>query len=222
MIELAVGLLWVGFWLRFGFDLSHSSDFPFLFGQVITKLCGFALLSLFLVSLAALDIEFFWLPDWITLPGIALGVAFRALLLQFREPYPPVDFYDTVSPPNWKQFAFDISTAVIAAAGLILAIRLAYWLVRRKEGMGLGDAKLMAMLGAWLGIRGALESFALAIFGAVIAALVWLAILALRRKSSEWAKMPLPLGTFLCLGALTEIFYPGWLWTIWAHAILNN
>ena len=168
-----------------------------------------------MVALAALDAEHFWLPNWLTLPGIGLGFGFTVLRAVW-----------TASPINYRPgpigAALSCLLAILFSGGLILIIRLAYWLVRRQEGMGLGDAKLLGLLGAWLGLRGALESFALAIFGALIAALVWLAILTIRRKSSEWAKMPLPLGTFLCLGALTEIFYPGWLWTTWAHAILNN
>ena len=77
--------------------------------------------------------------------------------------------------------------------------------------MGLGDAKLMAMLGAWLGLRGALESFFLAILIATFAAFAWLAILFVRRKTDGWATMPLPFGTFLCLAAFSEVLYPNWI-----------
>ncbi len=172
-----------------------------------------SLLSWLLTALAILDAEHFWLPDKFTLSGIGAGFVYT-LLRSWSGYYTDAhaNFYQTVSSSL---------IAIASSAAIILIIRLAYWLVRRQEGMGLGDAKLMAMLGAWLGLQGALESFALAIFGALIAALVWLVILAVRRKSSQWAKMPLPLGTFLCLGALTEIFYPNWLWTTWAHAILQ-
>jgi prepilin signal peptidase PulO-like enzyme (type II secretory pathway) len=69
----------------------------------------------------------------------------------------------------------------------------------------------MAMLGAWLGLRGSLESFFLAVFAASAAAILWLAVLTIRRNTSEWAKMPLPLGTFLCVAALVEVFCPHWL-----------
>jgi leader peptidase (prepilin peptidase)/N-methyltransferase len=180
---------------------------------------GFALLILLLIALAALDVEYFWLPDVFTYPGIALGFVFTLLRAWFGSKAECARNFDDHSP--LAAAAWSCLIAILASAAIVFIIRLAYWLVRRQEGMGLGDAKLMAMIGAWLGLRGALESFALAIFGALIAALVWLAILAGRRKASEWAKMPLPLGTFLCLGALTEIFYPNWLWTAWTHAILN-
>ena len=150
-----------------------------------------------------LDAEHFWLPDWLTLPGIGTGVLFTLLATWSRW------YYD--QPANVLHAAWHCFLAILAAGGLILVIRLAYWIVRRQEGIGLGDAKLMAMLGAWLGLRGAIESFFLAAFIASAAAILWLAVLAIRRKSSGWAQMPLPLGTFLCIAGLVEVFYPNWL-----------
>jgi leader peptidase (prepilin peptidase)/N-methyltransferase len=210
-MELAVGALWIGLWTKFGWPLysteSFAREIPRLFVHAWIILTGYALLSWLLLALAALDAEHFWLPDLLTFPGIALGLAFT-LSRNYSSPW---SFQTSLF-----RIAENSAIAILASAAIVLVIRLAYWLIRRKEGMGLGDAKLMAMLGAWLGLRGALESFAFSVFAALLAALIWLAILAARRNSSEWAKMPLPLGTFLCLGALTEIFYPGWLWTLWA------
>jgi leader peptidase (prepilin peptidase)/N-methyltransferase len=114
-------------------------------------------------------------------------------------------------PLELAQTAGHALLAILAAAGLILAIRLGYWIFRRQEGIGLGDAKLMAMLGAWLGLRGSLESFILATLAASAAAAIWLGVLTVRRRTEEWSQLPLPLGTFLCLAALVEIFCPLWL-----------
>ncbi len=220
LVELAIGLLWTGVWIKCTGPLfgDYGSGFCRVFlgcwGEVelprhpfaysVISLAGFGLLAWVVVALAALDGEFFWLPDWFTLPGIGLGFAFtvaRAACIAS-----PIDFR-----PSALSSALSSLFAIIAASGLILIIRLAYWLVRRVEGMGLGDAKLMAMLGAWLGLRGALECFAIAIFGACVAAFLWLGILAIRRSTTDWGKMPLPLGTFLCAAAISEIFYPYWL-----------
>lgn len=223
LVELAVGLLWAGCWMEFSKDLLNS-DFPFVAYQAAARLCSYALLCLILVALATLDAESFWLPDWITLPGILLGVIFRALLYQFRDHYPPVALYDTISAPRWKDFAFDITIAIVASSGLVLVIRLVYWLVRRKEGMGLGDAKLMGMLAAWLGLSASLECFALAILGATATAILWLAAVFIRHRTHEaggWANMPLPLGTFLCVAGLSEIFWPGWLFVWWSQHFLS-
>jgi len=211
LVELAVGLLWAACWLRFAKPLSSTTPVssPTL-AHSLSLVLGYAVLTWLLVALAALDAEHLWLPDWLTYPGIVLGLAFTAsgsLLTGM--------FHKTLLSDLWARIL-----EALLAAGLILVIRLAYWLVRRREGMGLGDAKLMALLGAWLGLEGALESFAIAILGATAAALLWLAVLVIRRRIKEWAQLPLPLGTFLCLAALSQIFYPGWLFTLWSRTFL--
>jgi leader peptidase (prepilin peptidase)/N-methyltransferase len=172
--------------------------------QGLIEILGFALLCWLLLALAALDAEYLWLPDALTLPGIGLGVCFT-LLRSWTS-------HADDRPANLLHAAWTSLLAVLASAGIVLFIRLAYWIVRRQEGMGLGDAKLMALLGAWLGFGGAMESFVLSVFAASFAALVWLVVLAFRRETSGWSTMPLPLGTFLCLAAFTEIFFPNWIW----------
>jgi leader peptidase (prepilin peptidase) / N-methyltransferase len=169
----------------------------------LIKLIGHCLLCWMLVALAALDQEYFWLPDILTLPGIVSGFIFTLLTAW------PASSIGRTS--ELAHTAGHSVLAILAAAGVILAIRLGYWIVRRQEGIGLGDAKLMAMFGAWLGLRGSMESFILATIAASAAAFIWLAILAVRRKSAGWAQIPLPFGAFLCLTALVEVFCPLWL-----------
>ena len=71
---------------------------------------------------------------------------------------------------------------VVAAAGLILLIRWIYWLVRRREGIGLGDAKLMALLAAWLGLPGALLAFGI---GVVLGALIGLVVILIGQAARQ-------------------------------------
>ena len=215
-VELAVAVLWAAIWYRFNYPLFMNDiegieflHFALYAGIMIVDL---AILSWLLVALAALDAEHFWLPDAITYPGIVLGFVYTLACNQLACCAKYTD--------SFRDAAWNCLIAILVSAALILVIRLAYWLIRRKEGMGLGDAKLMAMLGAWLGLIGALESFALAVFAAALAALIWLAISAIRKDKNEWAGTPLPLGTFLCLAALSEIFYPQWLWTWYSHTFL--
>jgi leader peptidase (prepilin peptidase)/N-methyltransferase len=94
--------------------------------------------------------------------------------------------------------------SILAAAGIILLIRWVYWLIRRREGIGLGDAKLMALLGAWLGFPGALLAFGLGVVLGAVAAVVLLAIPSARHDSDSWAMSKLPLGTFLCIGGIVS------------------
>jgi len=214
LIELTIGILWAWVWIKFSQPLFADDTFttPHQLTNALLQLIGHALFAWLLVALAALDAEYFWLPDWFTLPGIVLGYAVTIALAWTRNP--------GHHPFDWSAEAWPPFVELLAPAAVVLVIRLAYWLVRRKEGMGLGDAKLMAMLGAWLGLIGALECFALAVFGATAAAFLSLAASAIRRdkaETREWAKAPLPLGTFLCIAALSEIFYPDWPWELWTR-----
>jgi leader peptidase (prepilin peptidase)/N-methyltransferase len=162
-------------------------------------LLGSLLFYWLLVALAALDAEEFWLPDWITLPGVALGIV-NKLAIQF------LLFHSSghEAVHTYFDIAMGAGIDVILAGGLVLVIRWIYWLVKRREGIGLGDAKLMAMLGAWLGIEGALLAFGI---GVVLGAVVALTMLARHQKNHEQvvlAATKLPLGTFLCIGGIVS------------------
>ncbi len=106
------------------------------------------------------------------------------------------------------RFAERSLVAILAAAGLILLIRWLYWLVRRREGIGLGDAKLMAMLAAWLGLPGALLAFGIGVVLGAAIALLMFAVPAARSNSKEpLALTKLPLGTFLCIGGIVAALW---------------
>jgi leader peptidase (prepilin peptidase)/N-methyltransferase len=103
--------------------------------------------------------------------------------------------------------------SIVIAAGLILLIRWTYWLIRRREGVGLGDAKLMALLAAWLGLPQALLAFAVGVMLGSLAAMVVLLVPKARRESGSWAASKLPLGTFLCIGGIVS--------SLWGQPILS-
>jgi leader peptidase (prepilin peptidase)/N-methyltransferase len=204
---LAVGALWAGCWFEFSPPLFSNQTggvaTPHFVVGALTQVLGSQILCWMLVALAALDLEHFWLPDVLTVPGIALGFIYTMLRSWSSSTLArPISLLDTA----WQSLL-----AILAGAGLVLLIRLVYWVARRQEGMGLGDAKLMAMLGAWLGFIGSMESFALSVVAASAAALVWLAVLKIMRNAEDWTKIPLPLGSFLCFAAVFEVFYPQWL-----------
>jgi len=211
-VELAVGVLWAtvaGRMLHIFFvaDLPPAS----LNDALLTSLMNLALIWL-LVALAILDAEHLWLPDWITLPGIGVGLlltGIRFLLVDWEAEGPHVSKLGTLMD-GWLGSAI----AILISGGLILLIRWTYWLIRRREGIGLGDAKLMAMLGAWLGLSGALLSFAIGVLLGALSAVVVLAIPAARRESDTWLAAKLPLGTFLCIGGIIS--------ALWGHPLIAS
>jgi leader peptidase (prepilin peptidase)/N-methyltransferase len=156
-----------------------------VFGPTIQAV-RMAVLSWLLIGLLVTDIETYTLPDALTLPGIAAGLAFVA----------------AVAPPGHRLGGF--AHAAIAAcvfAGLFLAIRTLYWLWRRKEGMGLGDVKLIALIGSFLLVT----HTAVALFVAVLAASLFSLALVIGKKADA-GKTRIPFGAFLAAGALISAF----------------
>jgi leader peptidase (prepilin peptidase) / N-methyltransferase len=212
LVELAVCVLWAATaWQVLDPQLLDQLIFVHSFPVVIyiSVLIGVGDLILYwlLVALAVLDAEHFWLPDWVTLPGICVGFLF----VLARETW--IGESGSMKYAAERTALFSIAS-ILAAALLILLIRWTYKLLRKREGIGLGDAKLMAMLAAWLGLPGALLSF---FIGVVLGALVALVVLALPPKNTRagkdtaaapgWSLRRLPLGTFLCIGGIVSALW---------------
>ena len=137
------------------------------------------LLVCLLIALFGIDLEHQILPNSITLPGIVAGILFSV-----------------IAPPGWR----DALLGVVLGGGILYAIAGAYYLWRREEGLGMGDVKMLAMIGAFLGWKAVLVTMVLSSFsGAVIG----MALIAAQRGGM---KLALPFGTFLALGALVAMF----------------
>jgi leader peptidase (prepilin peptidase)/N-methyltransferase len=209
LVELAIGALWAfSAWQLPHWGVNPQSPvIAIYYGPVV--LVGQMILTWLLVALAVLDADNLWLPDWITLPGAALGFAFTLLKLELRVELTSLTglaFTDGLEHERFGIYGIALKwlLGVVAAAGLVLIIRWVYWLVRHREGVGLGDAKLMALLAAWLGLPGALLAFGLGVVMGAALALVLLAIPSARSQSERWALSKLPLGTFLCVGGVVS------------------
>ena len=198
LVELAVGVTWSLIAWRF---LDRALDLPgTAFSLELSRIFGRMIFCWLLIALAAFDAEDLWLPDRLTWPGIAIGFVYSLIPIPFGSTFALVHVGNNVH----VQAAVASLISILLAAGLILLIRWIYWLIRRREGIGLGDAKLMAMLGAWLGLPGALLSFGLGVVLGSIAALVLLLLPSMRKSTEGWANIKLPLGTFLSVGGIVS------------------
>jgi len=198
-VEATIGILWAWCaWTFVPFLPDPTTTISFSPDYLLEHLALFPLTWL-LVALALLDLEHLWLPDLLTLPGIGAG-----LLLSLA--------MGALGHPGGSLLTALGSRvlAVLAAAALILLIRLVYWLFRRQEGIGLGDAKLMALLAAWLGLPGALLSF---FIGVILGALLAVPLLIVQNAKHTGGVAKLPLGTFLCIGGIVT--------ALWGHRILD-
>jgi leader peptidase (prepilin peptidase)/N-methyltransferase len=128
-----------------------------------------------MIVLFVIDLQHRILPNAITLPGIVVGVTASVVL-----------------EPGWQASLIGVA----AGGGVLWAVGEAYFRIRGEEGMGMGDVKMLAMIGAFLGWQPMLVTLLIAsLAGSVFGG----AMILLRRGSMKYA---LPLGSFLAAGAL--------------------
>lgn len=214
LVEVAVGALWSVTCSRFldGVSELHGLSYHLLIAAIVS-----AILFWLLVALAVLDMENLWLPNFLLFPGILLGLIYSVANQELLwSPYAgyggPRTFAGRLLLVVLKRLI-----GALFAAGVILLIRGTYWLIRRREGMGLGDAKLMAMLAAWLGFSGAILSFGLAVVMGALAALLLIAFHPARKPEEHWSAAKLPLGTFLCIGGIAASLWGNQIITAYLH-----
>lgn len=149
------------------------------FGPSMTFLALFILCSS-LVAITFIDIDHQIIPDVISLPGIVIGFAFSFFV-----------------PLGWKNSLIGL----LAGGGSLLLIAYAYHFLTGNEGMGGGDIKLLAMMGAFLGWR----SILFIVFSAsVVGSIIGVSLMIARGRDS---KLAIPFGPFLAFGAILYIFY---------------
>jgi len=217
LIELLTGILFLACYWYFGLTLSTL------------KYCTFAFL---LLGLIFTDAETKLLPDKMTLPGLALGLVFSLII--------PVHDLASQFLPGMVNLPFsgDVLERLLSVLDSLLGAALgasfiygagaAYLRWRGTEGMGFGDVKLMAMVGAFLGIKLTVftiftASVAGSLFGLTTVLVVWLkrthrfakrltSAQAARRRGWQSAQMVLrfyqmPFGVFLGSMALFAFFF---------------
>ena len=213
LVELTTGLLFVACYLEFGLT------------QSAVKWLFFTCL---LIVLTITDLRVRLLPDLVNWPGFVAGLFFSAVV-------PPDDGF-TVSlyvrlahrlPPRPVQGLVDALLGAAFGSFLLWAVAALYKRVRGREGMGMGDVKMMALVGAFLGVRGAFLTILLGtLLGTLVGVTVIVALYAAgwQRKLAErasrrrlgsvnslrWAiasQYQLPLGTFLGIAALLVLYF---------------
>jgi leader peptidase (prepilin peptidase)/N-methyltransferase len=169
------------------------------------KFCAFGAI---LLTLVFSDLEERILPDEFTLGGTAAGLVFAAFvplrwsILQLFLPLSTIH----------NQRMISVGDSLLSAAfcsGVLWAVGALYQKIRHREGLGLGDVKMVAMIGAFLGIEGALLTvIAASLLGAVMGLFfIWF-------TGKDASTYELPFGTFLGAAALVVGF--------WSEVIFNG
>jgi leader peptidase (prepilin peptidase)/N-methyltransferase len=161
-----------------------------------------AAFSALIIVLTATDIRERILPDMINLAGFTIGMAFSFFVLpadgaamwlsnrmfDFPPPRPVISFADAI-------------LGALVGAGLLWIVGEGYFRLRGKEGMGLGDVKMMGMVGAFLGLKRTLLTV---LVGSLLGSVIGILIVLLSRKGRDYE---LPFGAFLGAGALLVVFF---------------
>lgn len=222
VVEVLTGLLFLACYWRFGWTLSAL------------KFCVFSFL---LLGLIYSDAETKLLPDKLTLPGLSIGIFFSLIV--------PVNDLASQFVPGMVNMPFsgdiserlmsllDSGLGALVGASFIYGAGAIYLRWRKTEGMGFGDVKLMAMVGAFLGIK--LTVFTIftasltgSLFGVGTVLVVWLKrthrfmkrlanAQAARRRAWQSAQVvyrnyQMPFGVFLGSMAIVAFFFGNRLW----------
>ena len=160
----------------------------FLFAAVVFRVgiqpatAALALFAWALVVITFIDLDHRIIPDVISLPGTMLGLAFS-----FVPGFPrPVDS----------------AVGVAIGAGFLFLVLYAYEKIMGEEGMGLGDVKLLAMIGAFLGWQALPVTI---LVSSLTGSLVGVGYALVKGESVR--KFPVPFGPFLALGAIVHLFF---------------
>lgn len=187
VVELLTGLLFLACLYAFG---------------LTPEALKWAAFAAIVVVLVFTDLRERILPDVVNFTGFGIGLAFSFFtkpidgtalwianhMFDFPPPAPVLSFIDAI-------------LGAALGSGLLWIVSEGYFRLRGREGMGLGDVKMMLMAGAFLGVKRVL----LTIFvGAVLGSVLGLLFILVRRKGSDYE---LPFGTFLGAAALLVVFY---------------
>jgi leader peptidase (prepilin peptidase)/N-methyltransferase len=187
MVELLTGLLFLACYFAFGLRLDALK---------------WALFAALLVVLTITDLRERILPDEVNFFGLGLG-----LLLSFFTP--PIDgtaqwianrSFDFPPPQPILSFV-DALVGAAVGSGMLWLVAEGYFRLRGREGMGLGDVKMMAAVGAFFGLKRTLMTV---LAGSLLGSVIGLAMIALLKKGRDYE---LPFGTFLGAGALLVLFF---------------
>jgi leader peptidase (prepilin peptidase) / N-methyltransferase len=173
-----------------------------------------ATFSSLMIVLVFTDLNLRILPDKVNYTGLALGLAFT----QVTKPADGMSVliatavFDRLPSERMLSLADAVLGAVVGGGLLWLVSELYFWM-RRREGMGLGDVKMMLMAGAFLGARRAVLTI---LAGSLLGSILGVAFILAKRKNMSTYE--LPFGSFLGVAALLVVFF-GMPFMDWYHSI---
>jgi leader peptidase (prepilin peptidase) / N-methyltransferase len=173
----------------------------FAFGPTVDAL-KWAVFAALLVVLTITDLRERILPDEVNFFGLGVGLLFSFFTksLDGTALWMANKWFDFPPPQVALSFA-DAALGALAGSGLLWIVAEGYFRIRGREGMGLGDVKMMAAVGAFLGLKRTLLTVLL---GSLLGSVIGILLIAISKKGRDYE---LPFGTFLGAGALLVVFF---------------
>jgi leader peptidase (prepilin peptidase)/N-methyltransferase len=141
----------------------------------------YCVFSALLISATFIDLDFFIIPDEINFAGLVFGLIFSGLTVTHS--------------------LFDSFFGVLVGGGSFWLLSVAYEKITAREGLGFGDVKMLAMIGAFLGVRGVVLTILLS---SLVGSVVGIVLMIVHKKG---LKMAVPYGPFLAIGSFITLFW---------------
>jgi leader peptidase (prepilin peptidase)/N-methyltransferase len=181
LVELGTGILWLVIYACFPFVSLDDGQWVFETHQSLRFAHAVAFASVLLIC-SVIDLEHQIIPDVLSLPLIALSPVVAAF-------HPELDLKSSL-------------LGIFMGGGLFYAVAWIYFLIRKDYGLGLGDVKLLAGIGGWLGYQSVLTTI---FWASLLGSLVGISAIVFTR--AKGLKLKLPFGPFLSLAAVVYLLF---------------
>jgi len=183
LVELFTGIALVIIYIKFPFIGLWDGKYHVDAAELIRFLHASIFFSVLLIS-SVIDLRHMIIPD-----QLSLGLVVTTPLVVWLIP-----------GYTWH----DALIGVLAGGGILYLIAWIYWVLRKSAGMGMGDVKLLAGIGGWLGWQ---SIFPTILYSSILGSVTGIIIMLIRGKKD--LRFEIPFGPFLAIGALLQMYFSG-------------
>lgn len=192
IVEILSGLTFVGILWKFGVSVDSLFYLTLIYSLVV---------------ITFIDLKHMIIPNIVTIPGVVIGLLYNALGTDWEKSrellgnlsFSLESFFGVLNEVPFLDSVF----GTIIGGGLLFLIAFLYVVIRKREGMGMGDVKLLAMIGAFLGWKGVIFVM---LVSSIIGTVAGLTVIIYKKGDLRYA---IPFGPFLSLAAVIYIFSIG-------------
>ena len=181
LVEFFTGVMFALIYWEFPFMVRYDGGFVMDPAELLRCFHAWTFFSLLLVC-SVIDFHLQIIPDVISLPMVALSPLIVYL-------HPELDWQSSL-------------IGVVAGGGFLYLLAVIYYFVRKDVGLGMGDVKLLAAIGGWLGYQSLIPTL---FIGSITGAIAGIGVIIVTR--SVTLKVKIPFGPFLSLGAVLYLLY---------------